>query len=82
MVFQVLDSLHRAGILKKVDHLIIEWHDWIIPAVAHAKPRLVDQLRDNGLEYKYATLDDKLDIRYMPGEPWPVNHCDSHYLRI
>lgn len=52
-----------------------------MPAVAHAKPRLVDLLRENGLEYKYATLDDKLDIRYMPGEPWPVNHCDSHYLK-
>ena len=78
---EALQSLHVAGVLPLVDHLIVEWHDWIMPAVASAKTNLISMLQVNGLEYGYATLDDHLDQHYLPGEPWPVNHCDSHYFQ-
>lgn len=78
---QALESLDRAGVLRQTPHLIVEWHDWLMPDVAMAKPRLTAMLREQGLEYKYATLDDNLDKKYMPGEPWPVSHCDSHFFR-
>lgn len=79
---EVLTSLNDYGILKLVDHLIIEWHDWIMPNVEQSKKKLENLLKENGLEFKYATLDDKIDIKYWPGDPWPVNHCDSHYFPI
>ena len=78
---EALHSLADAGALLFIDHLIIEWHDWINPTVAAAKPELVRLLEENGLYYNYATLDDKLDMHFKIGEQWPVNHCDSHYLR-
>jgi len=77
---EAIQSLLRVGVLPLVDHFIVEWHDWLMPAVAAAKPALVDMMRADGLEYRYATLDDHLDKHYLPGEPWPVNHCDSHYF--
>jgi hypothetical protein len=78
---EAVTSLVSAGAVDYIDHLVVEWHDWIMPAVAEAKPRLVKLLEANGLFYQYATLDDIIDKQYMPGEPWPVNHCDSHYKR-
>lgn len=77
---EVLSNLDKYGILKLVDHLIIEWHDWIMPKVQSSKKDLENLLMENGLTYKYATLDDKLDVKYLPGDAWPVNHCDSHYF--
>jgi len=77
---EVLTSLNNYGILKMVDHLIIEWHDWIMPKVEQSKNQLENILKENGLEYKYATLDYKINMKYWPGDPWPVNHCDSHYF--
>ena len=76
-----LRSLADANALKFVDHLIVEWHDWIIPEVAVAKQAIVELLAANGLHYHYATLDDNIDTHFGIGQPWPVNHCDSHYFR-
>ena len=78
---QVLQSLDEADVLQFIDHFIIEWHDWLIPQVAAAKPTLEALLKKNTLVYEYATLDDKLDKKILPGEPWPVHWCDSHYFR-
>ena len=76
-----LRSLANANALQYVDHLIVEWHDWIMPEVAAAKQAIVELLAANGLHYHYATLDADLDTHFGIGQPWPVNHCDSHYFR-
>ena len=81
---EALESLDKAGALQYVDHLIIEWHDWILPKVRQAKPQLESTLSEKyGLIYQYATLDDKLQRENHYGErrTWPVNHCDAHYFR-
>jgi len=79
---EAIKSLASVGALKYIDHFVVELHDWIMPTVAAAKPDLVKLLEANGLFYQYATLDDLIDKHYKPGEPWPVNHCDSHFKRL
>ena len=81
---EALESLDKAGALEYVDHIIIEWHDWIMPNVRQAKPRLESMLSEKyGLVYQYATLDTLLqkEKHYGARNTWPVNHCDSHYFR-
>jgi hypothetical protein len=73
---QAIGSLERAGVLPLVDHLIVEWHDHLMPD--EAKGRLIRALSDGGLAYAYATLD---GLRYTPGESCLAQHCDSHYFR-
>ena len=53
---EALQSLHVAGVLPLVDHLNVEWHDRIMPAVASVKANLISMIQINGLEYGYATL--------------------------
>jgi hypothetical protein len=78
---EALDSLEKAGALDFVDHLAIEWHDWIDPKVQSQRARLDAVLNARGLFYQYATLDDNFVRRYVERGSWPVNHCDSHYFR-
>lgn len=77
---EVLESLLRVGALMFIDHLIVEWHDWLMPRVAAARPQTEALMNDQGMVYQYATLDDKIDIKIMPGQPWPQQWCDSHYF--
>ena len=78
---EAIQSLSAAGALPFVDHLAVKLHTWNTPRVDKEKPALDKLLEKGGIYYNYATLDDKLDVHYKIGQPWPVNHCDSHYLR-
>jgi len=77
----VIESFDRVGAFNFVDHVVIEWHDWIMPKVHEAKPRLEAILAKYGLKYKWATLDATLWKQYGSRDTWPVNHCDAHYFR-
>lgn len=78
---EALQSLAAAGAWPFVDHFVAELHTWNTPRVAKEKPAMDKLLEHGGLYYNYATLDEKLDVHYKIGQPWPVSHCDSHYFR-
>ena len=78
---EALQSLRGAGVLPLVDHLVVGWHDGLLPQVTTARPGLEEALRAEGLEYRYATAGQDADRRYLPGEPCPASRCDSHYMQ-
>jgi len=78
---EALDTLEKHGALDFIDHLVLEWHDYIDAKVSSHRARLDGLLNSHGLHYAYATLDDNFVKRYVARASWPVNHCDSHYFR-
>jgi FkbM family methyltransferase len=78
---QAIESLDKCGAFEFIDLVVIEWHDWLMPNVKHAKSRLESLMLKYGIKYQWATLDDKLSKHFKERNTWPVNHCDSHYFR-
>ena len=77
---EAIESLDKSGAFGFIDLVVIEWHDWLMPNVKHAKSRLESLMLKYGIKYQWATLDSKLSKHYKERNTWPVNHCDSHYF--